>query len=184
MYNFAIQPVLIVIRCEKASASANPGLAAGALLETATSSPLHLQAVRSPKFQLISSLTQDLFEDYHDQTWTASDLYQALAKDIRTALKDNFRHSLAFSALLQSEQLPVVNEGAIDPYLRPGVLAFILRTLSRVIQFDLLRECHDPTPGCAAVWHMHGVKAYYNMELLPKPKETELERTLREMAQR
>ncbi|KAK5741062.1 hypothetical protein LTR17_004212 [Elasticomyces elasticus] len=142
-------------------------LAAGALLETATSTPLHLQAVRSPEFQLISSLTQDLFEDYHGQTWTAVDLYQALAKDIRTALKEDFRHSHAFGALLQSDQLPVVNDGAIESYLRPGVLTFILRTLSRTIQFDLLRECHDTNPGCAAVWHTHGVKAYYNANLLP-----------------
>ncbi|KAK4953025.1 hypothetical protein LTR10_008730 [Elasticomyces elasticus] len=157
-------------------------LTTGALLETAASTPLHLQAVRSPEFQLVSSLAQDLFEHYHGQTWTASDLYQAWAKDIRTALKDDFRHSHAFSAILQSEQLPFVNDGAIDSYIRPGVMTFILRTLSRMIQFDLLRECHDPTPGCAAVWHMHGVKAYYNMEQIPKPKETELERMLREMA--
>ncbi|KAK3646430.1 hypothetical protein LTR56_008528 [Elasticomyces elasticus] len=157
-------------------------LAAGALLETAASTPLHLQAVRSPEFQLISSLIRGLFEDYHGQTWTTLALYQALAKDMRTALKEDFRQSHAFGVLLQSEQLPVVNEGAIDSYLRPGVLTFILRTLSRTIQFDLLRECHDPSPGCAAVWHTHGVKAYYNTNLLPKPKETELERMLREMA--
>ncbi|KAK4543332.1 hypothetical protein LTR36_005691 [Oleoguttula mirabilis] len=137
----------------------------GALREEASSTPLHLQPARSPEYTQVTKTLAKVLAELDKATMSTDELNEELYVSMVEMLVEEFFASDA-GKCLNSEQ-----KGAVWDYpicanlgLRPGFLVFVMRNLSRTLQFCHLRRCQ--CEGHFRGWHSHGEMMFYHPDHL------------------
>ncbi|GAB1738462.1 hypothetical protein NU219Hw_g3268t1 [Hortaea werneckii] len=129
----------------------------GARLEPASSTPLHLQPVRSPEFEELHRAMPAIFTKYDGITTTLTVAECALDNECMRAFAVQFlRHADGRPPMIV--RLALEFPRSVEPK-RPGLASFMRRTINRVLNFVEHRCCEFP--GCAG-WHKHGQKLWYS----------------------
>lgn len=131
----------------------------GALLESARSTPLHLQPARTLEFITLKATLQSSFDTLHGVTLPTNALYALLLHDIyqafaRAFLRAGLQAELTNEALSKLLDAPTASQLG----LQDGFHEFVRRTLSRMLQFCHVRVCRCDSQE----YHRHGLREYYN----------------------
>ncbi|KAK5122912.1 hypothetical protein LTR85_003477 [Meristemomyces frigidus] len=136
----------------------------GALLEPASSTPLHLQPVRCAEFSVITAALPSILAEYSGVQFPTDILYHNMQPDFLICLFRRFLKGGAHEYLTHGEFASLSQQPSAEGMgLPPGLEEFVERTLSRTLQFLHLRLCEDCASGVG--WHRHCDKQYYNSRI-------------------
>ncbi|KAI7472436.1 hypothetical protein KC357_g5791 [Hortaea werneckii] len=130
-------------------------IVAGARLEPASSTPLHLQPVWSPEFVELHRSMPAIFTKFDGISMTLPVAEYAIDNECLQAFALQFlRNGDGRPACVLRHALAV----PVEPK-RPGLTTFMRRTIIRVLNFVEHRRCK--LPWCSG-WHNHGQKVWYS----------------------
>ena len=133
-------------------------IVAGARLEPASSTPLHLQPVWSPEFVELHRGMPAIFTKFDEIPMTLALAEHAIDNEcIQAFALQFFRYGDARPASVLTHALAVPY--CVEPK-RPGLATFLRRTTNRVLNFVEHRRCK--LPWCSG-WHKHGQKLWYSL---------------------
>ncbi|KAK5712838.1 hypothetical protein LTR15_011831 [Elasticomyces elasticus] len=135
----------------------------GALLEPATSTPFHLQPVRSTEMPRICALIKLIFVKYAGRTHYTHVHYMATLFLVVQKLKQEYENTPeVFKTMTSGEQECMKSKVECECFwrdFRPGVLNFVARLIDKTLEFAKRRQCEGTS--CVG-FHYHGEKMYYN----------------------
>ncbi|KAK4543331.1 hypothetical protein LTR36_005690 [Oleoguttula mirabilis] len=135
-------------------------LVAGALLQSACSTPLHLQPARTPEVAILNEALRGALLSLHGRYLPISDLFARLMKSVNHVFIQRCLQSSVSKTIPGhvAKRLKLECPAVDDIGLRPGFNEFARRTVSRMLRHAQLRVCR-----CQPVYyHFHGLREYYN----------------------
>lgn len=146
-------------------------LSRGALSETASSTPIHLQAARFPETQLALSTIHQFLRVNDGCRLIFHDLFNYLHTSIADELLAKCKASLYPEFLDYDDRAAMtVREWAyysVAP-VRSGFYQYVDRLIHRMIMFQELRGCE-----CQAGFHPHGARLFWNRDDCPRVQADE-----------
>ncbi|KAK4901470.1 hypothetical protein LTR49_027232, partial [Elasticomyces elasticus] len=138
-----------------------------ALLETVTSTPLHLQPVRSIKVPCMCAMIEQIFAKYAGRKYLTNVHHIATLFPVAQALKQEYGDTPeVFKTMVSDEQERMktrIQCVCFHRELRPSVITFAARLIGRTLELAKRRRCSEDSPSCAR-FHHHGEKLYYRDE--------------------
>ncbi|KAK5733088.1 hypothetical protein LTR17_009968 [Elasticomyces elasticus] len=135
----------------------------GALLEPATSTPFHLQPVRSTEMPRICALIKMIFAKYAGRTRYTHVHYMATLLSVIQKLQQEYENTPeVFKTMTSGEQECMKSKVDCECFwrdFRPGLINFVARLIDRTLEFAKRRQCEGTS--CVG-FHYHDEKMYYN----------------------
>ena len=132
----------------------------GAMSEPPRSTPIHLQPVRRPEFNMVAEALPAIMEAYDGAEMPIDILYKLIESDIMRLFLGKFLHTKNHGRFNQLRALlgrPIPATLGLPPVL----YEFAKRSLTRSLQFCDFRVCMRDL-SCVG-WHTHGSKQSYNL---------------------
>ncbi|EMC99466.1 hypothetical protein BAUCODRAFT_337720 [Baudoinia panamericana UAMH 10762] len=139
-------------------------LVEGAMLELATSTPLHMQAIRSTEVKMIvDTFIPHILAEENTRTMGTKALealvMQRIINEICRRFRVNGVHGYFEPAELHAIDRMLPRERVVALGFRKVMLHFVTRTVSRASKSYHLRRCRKE--GCGDGLHKHGERYYY-----------------------
>jgi len=129
--------------------------------EYPTSTPYHLQPMRTAEYSLLESSLSGIVGAYDSMTLPTNTLFTTLRTDILRFYLRKFFEAGMYRYLTQDKLHSLsVQPTAFKLGLPSGLQEFLDRTLNRILHFFHVRKC-EQSESCVG-WHDHGSRSYYN----------------------
>ena len=138
----------------------------GELSETASSTPIHLQAGRFPETQLAVSVIREFLRVNDGCRLVVKELFNYFHISIADELLVKCKNSLYPEFLNYDDRTAMtVDEWANYPVapVRLGFYEYVDRLIHRMVMFQELRGCE-----CQAGFHQHGARLFWNRDDYPR----------------